>query len=179
MLVVMISIYCINISFSSKNTTSIQAAQVVLAGDKHTGGQNHSGGKDASPAMPFGRVVRVAENIEDEYMKCPQKLAETAIDMLIAIRGVIAKNQELINRDPVTGKYTFKGFVPAVVGSQVANDFSLMTGHKMKQTSLKVRNPTNTPDEWEKKTLKFFESSEYSRGVGFGKILETIGSKIY
>ncbi len=179
MLVVMISIYCINISFSSKNTTSIQAPQVVLAGDKHTGGQNHSGGKDARPAMPFERVVRVAENIEDEHMKCSQKLAETAIDMLIASRGVIAKNQELINRDPVTGKYTFKGLVPAVVGSQVANDFSLMTGHKMKQTSLNVRNPSNAPDEWEKKALKFFESSEYSRGVGFGEILETNGRKIY
>ena len=80
-------------------------------------------------------------------MKCLQVVAETTIEMLIASRSVIAKNQELINRDPATGNYFMKGFVPAVAGSQIANDFSLMTGHKLKQTSLKVRNPSNSPDE--------------------------------
>ncbi len=83
-----------------------------------------------------------------------QTFAETTIDLLVATRNVIAKNQELINRDPISGNYYFKGFVPAVVGSQVANDFSFMTGHKLKQTSLRLRNPTNAPDEWEKKVLK-------------------------
>ncbi len=78
--------------------------------------------------------------------------------MLIASRNVIAMNQELINRDPLTGSYSFKGFVPAVAGSQIANNFSLMTGHTLKQTSLKVRNPSNAPDEWEKKVLKLLGS---------------------
>ena len=87
----------------------------------------------------------VTEKKEDGHMKCLQVVAETTIEMLIASRSVIAKNQELINRDPATGNYSMKGFVPAVVGSQIANDFSLMTGHKLKQTSLKVRNPSNSP----------------------------------
>ncbi len=123
--------------------------------------------------------IDAAENIEDKHIICLQTLAETTIDMLIATRGVIAKNQELINRDPTTGNYYVKGFVPAVGGSQVANDFSLMTGHKLKQTSLKVRNPSNAPDEWEKKVLKFMETPEYSKGTGFGEAMKTNGNKIY
>ncbi len=118
-------------------------------------------------------------NMEDEHIACLQILAETTIDVLIATRGVIAKNQELINRDPTTGNYYVKGFVPAVAGSQVANDFSLMTGHILKQTSLKIRNPSNAPDEWEKKVLKFMETSEYSHGRGFGETVKANGNKIY
>ncbi len=123
--------------------------------------------------------VSFAENMEDKHVKCVQRTAEIAIDVLIATRSVIAKNQELINRDPISGNYYFKGFVPAVVGSQVANDFSLMTGYKLKQTSLKLRNPANAPDEWEKKALEILQSSSGSKGVGFGEILETNEGEIY
>ncbi len=123
--------------------------------------------------------IGITENEEDNHIICLQTLAETTIDMLIATRGVIAKNQELINRDPTTGNYYVKGFVPAVAGSQVANDFSLMTGHKLKQTSLKVRNPSNAPDEWEKKVLKSMETPEYSHGKGFGETMKINGNKIY
>ena len=118
-------------------------------------------------------------NGEDKQLKYLQQLSEMAIDMLIALRGVIAKNQELINRDPATGNYSVKGFVPAVVGSQVANDFSLMTGHRLKQTSLKIRNPSNAPDEWERRVLKMFESSEHPKDASFGEILGTNGKRIY
>ncbi len=114
-----------------------------------------------------------------KHVECLQSVAETAVDMLIATRNVVAKNQELINRDPISGNYYFKGFVPAVVGTQVANDFTLVTGYKLKQTSLKMRNPANAPDEWEKKALKILHSSEYSKGVGFGETLETENEKIY
>ncbi len=123
--------------------------------------------------------IGTVKNMEDIHITCLQTLAETTIDVLIATRGVIAKNQELINRNPTTGNYYVKGFVPAVAGSQVANDFSLMTGHKLKQTSLKIRNPSNAPDEWEKKVLKFMETSEYSHGKGFGETVKTNGNKIY
>ncbi len=88
-----------------------------------------------------GTIFGTTENEENNHIICLQTLAKTTIDMLIVTRSVIAKNQELINRDPTTGNYYVKGFVPAVAGSQVANDFSLMTGHKLKQTSL---NPSST-----------------------------------
>ena len=121
----------------------------------------------------------LTENIEDKHMKCLQVLAETTVDMLIASRSVIAMNQDLINRDPVTGNYSFKGFVPAVVGSQIANNFSLMTGHRLKQTSLKVRNPSNAPDEWEEKILKLLESKDYSKGAGYGEMIKKDDKTIY
>lgn len=120
-----------------------------------------------------------AESREYNRMKCLQSLADTTIDMLIATRSVIAKNQDLINMDPVSGNYYFKGFIPAMVGSEVANDFSLRTGHKLKQTSLKLRNPNNAPDEWEEKILKLFDASDYPKGIGFGEILVTGDRKIY
>ncbi len=121
----------------------------------------------------------ISESREDPHMKCLREIANTTIDMLVASRSVIAKNQDLINRDPVSGNYTVKGFVPAIVGSQIANDFSLRTGHVLKQTSLKVRNPSNKPDAWEKKVLELFSSSEYPKGEGFGEMVEANGQKIY
>ncbi len=120
-----------------------------------------------------------AAEIENNRLECLQKMADSTINMLVATRSVIAKNQDLINIDPITGNYYFKGFVSALVGSEIANDFSLMTGHKLKQTSLKLRNPNNKPDEWEKKILNKFELSKYPKGVGFGEILETGDKKIY
>ena len=106
-------------------------------------------------------------------------MAEATIDLLIASRSVITKNQELINTDPITGNYYFKGFVPALVGTEIANDFSLMTGYKLKQSSLKIRNPSNAPDEWEKKILKLFESPDYPKGVGHGEFLVTGDKETY
>ncbi|MHC4270271.1 MAG: Tll0287-like domain-containing protein [Planctomycetota bacterium] len=121
----------------------------------------------------------ITENIEDKHIKCLQQIANTTIDMLIASRSVIAKNQDLINRDPATGNYTFKGFVPLVAGSQIVNDFSLMTGHKLKQTSLKLRNPSNAPDKWEKNILELFSSSKYPKGEGFGEMIGANVKKVY
>ncbi len=164
-LVVVVLICCIYVSFSNKNGARIQALHVVLASDQHPDVQNRS--------------ERGDDIVRPKHMKCLQELAETTIDMLIASRGVIARNQELINRDPATGNYSFKGFVPAVSGSQIANSFSLMTGHRLKQTSLKIRNPSNAPDEWERKALKLFGSSEYPKDVGFGEILRINDKKIY
>jgi hypothetical protein len=179
MLVAMILIYFINITFFSRNGALMQVPQVVLASNQRLGEQSHSEGKDASPDVPSVQAVKQTENTEDNHMKCLKIFAETTIDMLIASRNVIAMNQELINRDPATGNYSFKGFVPAVVGSQIANSFSLMTGHRLKQTSLKVRNPSNAPDEWERKALKLLGVSGYPKDVGFGEIQGINGKEIY
>ena len=122
----------------------------------------------------------ITQNLEDKQMKNLQRLAETAISMLIATRNVITKNQELINRDPSTGNYYFKGFVPAIVGSEVANDFSLMTRYTLKQTSLNIRNPSNAPDEWERKTLESFKSNKPQKGNGIVvEILNKGQMKVY
>ncbi len=114
---------------------------------------------------------------DDSKMSC-SRTAEKLAEMLITIRNVIAKNQELINRDPVTGNYVFKDFVPAIVGTQVANDFSLKTGYRIKQTSLRVRNLNNEPDEWEKKVLKLFESGSHIKNGGYGEIVQKENKKV-
>jgi hypothetical protein len=120
----------------------------------------------------------MSETTNIDSMKCLHT-AEKLAELLITIRNVIAKNQELINRDPVTGNYVFKDFVPAMVGSEVANDFSLKTGYRMKQTSLRVRNPNNQADEWEVKILKSFESEKYTKNVGYGEIIRKGSKQIY
>ncbi len=122
--------------------------------------------------------VVVPDAIKDDYMECLH-VSEKLSEMLITIRNVIAKNQELINRDPVTGNYVFKDFVPAIVGTQVANDFSLKTGYRIKQTSLKIRNLNNEPDEWEKKVLNFFESGSYTKKSGYSEITQKDGKQSF
>ncbi|MDR4506003.1 MAG: DUF3365 domain-containing protein [Candidatus Scalindua sp.] len=130
-------------------------------------------------AFVYGSRIDISNKpgtVEKENL---QKFARIITDLLMVTRNIIAKNQELINRDPITGNYYFKGFVPAVVGSEIANDFTLLTGWKLKQTSLKVRNPSNTPDKWEVKVLRSFEAAESSKAVSFGEIVEIDGQKTY
>ena len=54
-----------------------------------------------------------------------------------------------------------------------------MTGYKLKQTSLKIRNPSNAPDEWERKILESYELKEHQKANGFGEIQEKGDKKIY
>ena len=55
-----------------------------------------------------GIKYNYAENKEIDRLECLQKLADSTINMLVATRSVIAKNQDLINIDPLTGNYYFK-----------------------------------------------------------------------
>jgi len=106
-----------------------------------------------------------------------ERFADITSTMLLSIRNIIAKSQELINRDPETGNYYFKGAVPAVVGRSVGNDFSLRTGIHLKQTALRVRNPLNKADEWEETALKKLEKSR-TKG-GFGELTQMSGEPVY
>lgn len=82
--------------------------------------------------------------------------ARMAADQLICARKVIAEKQKAINTDS-KGNFEFKGVIPAVVGREVSEYFSQTTIFKMKQTSLKYRNPSNKPDVWEAKQLERLE----------------------
>lgn len=86
-----------------------------------------------------------------------RKQARAAADQLISTRKVIAEKQKAINTDS-KGNFEFKAVIPAIVGREVAEHFSQTTIFKMKQTSLKYRNPNNKPDAWEIKQLERFES---------------------
>ena len=86
-----------------------------------------------------------------------RKQARSAADQLISTRKVIAEKQKAINTDS-KGNFEFKAVIPAIVGREVAEHFSQTTIFKMKQTSLKYRNPNNKPDAWEIQQLEGFES---------------------
>jgi len=58
---------------------------------------------DRKDTKPYGELGGDREYIYEQF-------AEMNATMLICMRNVIAKNQELINRDPETGNYYFKGF---------------------------------------------------------------------
>lgn len=105
-------------------------------------------------------------------------LADRLSELLLSIRNVVALNQDLINTSS-SGHYDFKGFVPAVVGTQVGNDFFLKTNIRIKQTSLKIRNPQNTPDEWEKEALERFEIPDYPKGVPITEVVTAGGESVY
>ena len=82
--------------------------------------------------------------------------ARMAADQLMSARAVIAEKQHVINTDS-KGGFEFKGVIPAVVGREIAEYFSKTTIFKMRQTSLKYRNPANKPDAWEARQLEKFE----------------------
>jgi len=50
----------------------------------------------------------------------------------------------------------------------------------LKQTSLKYRNPANSPDAFEARILKEFEAEDYPKGQGKGRVVDSSdGSKKY
>lgn len=124
-----------------------------------------------------GEDVKSSDESRREIESIYEHFADISTTMLLSVRNVIAKNQELINRDPDTGNYHFKGFVPAIVGSHVANDFNLRTGYKLKQTALRVRNPKNKPDEWEEKALRVLEKDQTKNG--FGEMTKVGNKNVY
>lgn len=105
-------------------------------------------------------------------------LSDEIVKLLLCTRNVIALNQGLINTCSA-GHYEFKGLVPAVVASQVNTDFSALGGIVLRQTSRKIRNPVNTPDEWETKALEKFESRGYPKGKPFTEMVTVNKKAVY
>ena len=95
----------------------------------------------------------------DQFLAEVETQATMAAHELMCVRKIIAEKQKVINTDSTTGNVEFKGVIPAIIGREVAELFSASTPFKMKQTSLKYRNPNNKPDDWEAKQLQRFESN--------------------
>lgn len=93
----------------------------------------------------------------DQFLAEVETQATMAAHELMCVRKIIAEKQKVINTDSTTGNVEFKGVIPAIIGREVAELFSASTPFKMKQTSLKYRNPNNKPDDWEAKQLQRFE----------------------
>ena len=98
--------------------------------------------------------------------------AKVMTQELIATRLFIARNQDRINRDMVTGHVEFKGLNPAAVGRGVGTIFNEITGYKVKQTRFEVRRPENAADHFDREALgRFLQDpnlKEYYRQVDEG-----------
>ncbi len=94
-----------------------------------------------------------------QFLSEVETQATMAAHELMCVRKIIAEKQTAINTDSKTGNVDFKGVIPAIIGREVSGLFSASTPFKMKQTSVKYRNPNNKPDEWEVRQLQRFESS--------------------
>ena len=108
-----------------------------------------------------------------------QQLKEKAEIMalqVLSVRTFLAKNQNKINYD-LEGNFEFKGLNPAAGARLYAEEFELLTGVKMKQTSLQYRVDSNAPDTWEVEVLKQFENNPDSEGV-FGQSVIN-GQEVY
>ena len=106
-------------------------------------------------------------------------LADKLTELLATVRDVIAINQVRINTCSQDNHYDFKGLTPAAIGTQVGNYFNMSTGIRMKQTSLRLRNPSNAPDTWEETALEMFEDPDYPKGSPYTEVLEVHGDEVY
>ena len=79
--------------------------------------------------------------------------AAVIAQQFIATRAFIAINQDVINSDS-TGKYEFKHLNPAAVGKGIGDLFNKASGYKFKQTRPVVRDPDNSPDNFEFQSMK-------------------------
>ncbi|WP_334110175.1 ATP-binding protein [Thermodesulfitimonas autotrophica] len=105
-------------------------------------------------ALTVPSVIWDLREIHREARREMLQQARLVAREFIALRTVIAQNQERINTDPVTGHVYFKHLNPAAVGRQVAVAFGTSTPFMVKQTRLEVRDPANQPDAVEKELLR-------------------------
>ena len=108
----------------------------------------------------------------------PTAKARTAL--INAVQVTMDEAQALIN-EPGKG---FKGFLPAVFGGRVANNFSTaMAGtFAIKLTAPKayVRNRANRPDEWEDKVIEsMFKQPGYEKGKAYAETVPVKGRAAY
>lgn len=106
--------------------------------------------------------------------------AKARAALINAVQATMDEAQALIN-EPGKG---FKGFLPAVFGGRVANNFSAaMAGtFAIKLTAPKayVRNRANRPDEWEDKVIEtMFKQAGYEKGKAYGEAVPVKGKAAY
>lgn len=92
---------------------------------------------------------------------------------ILAVRAVIARNQDRINYDS-RGNFEFKHLNPAAVVQQMARHLNESTGYRVKQTRSNPRLPENAPDAWERRALAQFAANPGLREI-YGE--DTINGK--
>ena len=101
-------------------------------------------------------TINLIWNINQYNRQAEEEMREKATVIsrqFIATRAIIAANQENINSDS-RGHYEFKHLNPASVGREIGDFFNQSSGYKIKQTRFQVRDPRNSPDNYEIEKMK-------------------------
>ncbi|MBI5233951.1 MAG: methyl-accepting chemotaxis protein [Deltaproteobacteria bacterium] len=100
-------------------------------------------------------VVEIARFLE--YVDKVRKVAHELMMVRTYLADAISKQTTFsLNDETIL-------FAPARAGRGIAERFNETSGWQLKQTSLKIRNPKNAPDEFEKTVLSNFEKNPNSQ----------------
>lgn len=118
-------------------------------------------------------------NVKLQLQACPMEDQDEVMDVLMLFldssKKVIADAQSQINKEDVG----YKGFIGPIYGKRMSQDFFKKSGIKLKQTTLRYRNPDNVPDKFESKVLKEFLNPSYPEGKGYGEVMSKEGKPYY
>lgn len=105
-------------------------------------------------------TIRNVKQRNDEVLKnCRMIVTE-----LTMTREYLAESLASFDDIPLDEKMA--NFIPARAGYGIGKKFTKETGYILKQTSLKLRNPDNAPDEFERRILKMFEDEKNLKDYG-------------
>lgn len=117
----------------------------------------------------------VEETMLGNFEKAAGKpIKELAPDVQAAVLAVVesAKKSVEINQGRINVPgVAFKGYIPAVFGRETGDILKGTSGITLKQTTTKVRNEYNKPDEFESKILQKFEAPDHKKGEGYGEVV--------
>lgn len=82
--------------------------------------------------------------------------------VFLATRSFVAETGATVGQAREGTGPEFRHLVPAAVGRGIAEAVEGLTGYRIKQTSLRVRNPANAPDAYEKRVLERFSAGGVS-----------------
>jgi two-component system sensor histidine kinase BarA len=102
--------------------------------------------------------------------------ARAVTQLFESMQLYLSDKQDLINQGP-DGSYHFKGLNPEAVGKGVADIFNRVSDHKIKLTNLTPRNPSNLPDEFEKKALVAMQADAHL--MDYAGEIERGGDRFY
>ncbi len=104
-------------------------------------------------SITFFSMRNIKQHNDEVLQQC-----RTIVKELVIMRVYLAESLSAFGDIILDEKMA--NFIPARAGYEIGNRFSKETGYLLKQTSLKLRNPANAPDEFESRILKRFEEEK-------------------
>ena len=137
----------------------LRAGRLVIDDNQKLIDDPHRGDKGFTPSVFEQAVVKRYRDITGIDLSGLGNLPTSATlpplakrllpDLLEASKEVVGDAQLVINQKGVG----YKNFIPATFGSQAAARFSKRSKIRIKQTTLRPRNPKNEPDDYESSVL--------------------------